>query len=246
MGRYLALAYGLFCYAIFVAATIYAIGFIGGFGVPKAIDDGRPSALPVALIVDAVLLGVFALQHSVMARPAFKALWTRVIPASVERSTYVLLSSLALALIFCLWRPIAQPVIWSTSTAWVSKTLWVVFALGWLIAFTSTFLIDHFDLFGIRQAWSAQRSGEAPPPEFRTPLFYRVVRHPLYLGFIIAFWATPHMTLAHFAFALATTGYVCVAIQLEERDLIAVFGDTYRRYRSSVSMIVPWAPRKRN
>jgi methanethiol S-methyltransferase len=237
-------AYGLVCYAIFFAAFLYSIGFVGGLVVPKAIDDGRPGIMVTALVVDAILLGVFAVQHSVMARPAFKAVWTKIVPTPVERSTYVLFSSLALALIYWQWRPIVQPVIWQVSAPWLAGALWVLFALGWLIALASTFLISHFDLFGLRQVWAYARNDETPPPEFRTPLFYRVVRHPLYVGFIIAFWATPGMTLGHLGFAAATTGYILIAIHFEEHDLIAVFGDSYRRYRVTVSMIVPGFPRK--
>jgi methanethiol S-methyltransferase len=244
MGRFFAVAYGLVCYAIFFAAFLYTIGFVGGLVVPKGIDDGRALGIVAALVIDAVLLGIFAVQHSVMARPAFKSVWTKIVPAPVERSTYVLCSSLALALMYWQWRPILQPVIWQVSTPWLADTLWVLFALGWLLAFTSTFLFNHFDLFGLRQVWAYARERETPPPEFRTPLFYKVVRHPLYLGFIVAFWAAPRMTIGHLVFAVATTAYILIAIQLEEHDLIGVLGDRYRRYRASVSMIVPWVPRK--
>jgi protein-S-isoprenylcysteine O-methyltransferase Ste14 len=244
MGRLFAVAYGLVCYAIFFAAFLYAIGFVGDLVVPKGIDDGRTGGMLAALVIDAVLLGIFAVQHSVMARPAFKAVWTKIVPASVERSTYVLFSSLALALLYWQWRPIAQPVIWQVSTPWFADTLWVLFALGWLTVLTSTFLINHFDLFGLRQVWAYARKGETPPPEFRTPLFYKAVRHPIYLGFIVAFWAAPRMSLGHLVFAIATTAYILIAIQFEEHDLIGVFGDRYRRYRASVSMIVPWVPGK--
>lgn len=244
MRKFFAVAYGLVCYTVFFAAFLYAIGFVGGLVVPKGIDDGRPEGLVTALVIDAVLLGVFAVQHSVMARPAFKAMWTRIVPEAVERSTYVLFSSLALALIYWQWRPITQPVIWETSTPWLVAVLWAAFGLGWLTVLISTFLINHFDLFGLRQVWIYARNGETPPPEFRTPLFYKVVRHPIYVGFIVAFWATPRMTLGHLVFAAATTAYILIAIQFEEHDLIAVFGDRYRHYRLSVSMIVPWTPGK--
>jgi protein-S-isoprenylcysteine O-methyltransferase Ste14 len=244
MGKLLAFAYGLVCYAIFLAAFLYAIGFVGDFIVPKAIDDGPSQNLVAALVIDSLLLGVFAVQHSVMARPAFKTIWTRIVPRPVERSTYVLFSSLALLLIYWQWRPVAQPVIWDATTPWLVEALWAVFGLGWLTVLTSTFLINHFDLFGLRQVWAYVRNGETPPPDFRTPLFYRLVRHPIYLGFAIAFWATPRMTLGHLVFAFATTAYMLIAIQFEEHDLIAVFGDRYRDYRRAVSMIVPWPPRK--
>ena len=244
MGKVLAFAYGLVCYAIFLVSFLYAIGFVGDFIVPKAIDDGPSENLVATLVIDALLLGVFAVQHSVMARPAFKALWTRIVPRPVERSTYVLFSSLALLLIYWQWRPLAEPVIWNAAASWLVEALWAVFALGWLTVLTSTFLINHFDLFGLRQVWTYIRNGETPPPDFRTPLFYRVVRHPIYLGFAIAFFASPRMTLGHLAFAIATTAYMLIAIQFEEHDLIAVFGDRYRRYRQTVSMFVPWPPRK--
>jgi len=244
VGKVLAFAYGLVCYAIFLVSFLYAIGFVGDFIVPKAIDDGPSENLVATLVIDALLLGVFAVQHSVMARPAFKALWTRIVPRPVERSTYVLFSSLALLLIYWQWRPLAEPVIWNAAASWLVEALWAVFALGWLTVLTSTFLINHFDLFGLRQVWTYIRNGETPPPDFRTPLFYRVVRHPIYLGFAIAFFASPRMTLGHLAFAIATTAYMLIAIQFEEHDLIAVFGDRYRRYRQTVSMFVPWPPRK--
>jgi protein-S-isoprenylcysteine O-methyltransferase Ste14 len=244
MGRFFAIAYGLVCYAVFFAAFLYAIGFAGGFAVPKGIDDGPASSLIVALLVDTLLLGVFAVQHSVIARPAFKAVWTKFVPAPVERSTYVLLSSLALALLYWQWRPIAQPVVWNVTSPWLADLIWVLFGLGWLTVLSSTFLINHFDLFGLRQVWAYARKGETPPPEFHTPLFYRVVRHPLYLGFMIAFWACPRMSLGHLVFAAATTAYILIAIQFEEHDLIGVFGDRYRSYQQSVSMILPWIPRK--
>ena len=245
MGRFLAFAYGLVCYAVFFAAFLYAIGFVGGLLVPKAIDDGPQQGLAVSLAINALLLGVFAVQHSVMARPAFKAKWTKIVPPQIERSTYVLFASLALALIFWQWRPIAEPMIWQATAPWLVNALWVLFGLGWLTVLSSTFLINHFDLFGLRQVWIYLRNGETPPAHFRTPLFYRVVRHPIYLGFIIAFWASPQMSLGHFVFAFGTTAYILIAIQFEEHDLAGVFGDRYRAYQSAVSMIVPWFPRKK-
>jgi protein-S-isoprenylcysteine O-methyltransferase Ste14 len=240
----LALAYGLVCYAIFLAAFLYLIGFVGGLAVPKGIDDGRPGSLASAFVIDAILLGVFAVQHSIMARPAFKAAWTKIVPAAVERSTYVLLSSLSLGLIYWQWRPIAQPVFWQVSTPWLADAVWTLFVSGWVIALTSTFLISHFDLFGLRQVWALGRERAAAPPQFRKPLFYKVVRHPLYTGLLVAFWATPRMTLGHLAFAITTTVYTLIAIQFEEHDLIAVFGERYRQCRREVSMIVPWVPGK--
>jgi len=244
MGKILAAAYGLVCYAFFFVTFLYAIGFVGGIFVPKGIDDGPTVGLTTALAIDTLLLGVFAVQHSLMARPAFKAAWTKIVPQPIERSTYVLFSTLALALICWQWRPIAQPVIWQASAPWLVDVLWALFGLGWLTVLLSTFLINHFDLFGLRQVWIYARNGDTPPPQFRTPLFYKVVRHPIYVGFIIAFWAAPRMSLGHLVFAIATTAYIVIAIQLEERDLIGVFGERYIAYRRTVSMIVPWPPRR--
>ncbi|MBV9995708.1 MAG: isoprenylcysteine carboxylmethyltransferase family protein [Caulobacteraceae bacterium] len=242
MARFLALAYGLVCYLLFFAVFLYAVGFVGGVLVPKGVDDGKTGGLATSLTVDLILLGIFAVQHSVMARPAFKAAWTRIVPAPIERSTYVLFSSLALALLYWLWRPLAAPVIWQAQSPGLADLLWGLFALGWLIVLISTFLISHFELFGLSQVFAFARSTRLPESEFRTPLFYRFVRHPIYLGFTLAFWATPKMTLGHLVFALSTTAYMLIAIQLEERDLVAVFGERYRRYRMSVSMIIPWVP----
>jgi protein-S-isoprenylcysteine O-methyltransferase Ste14 len=241
MSKIVTVAYGVLSYFVFFGAFLYAIAFVDGLPVPKTIDSGTAGAPIPSLIVDALLLGVFAIQHSVMARPAFKARWTRIVPVAAERSTYVLLSSLALILLFWQWRPLPTPVIWTTSGT-LATVLLAVSGLGWLTVLSSTFLINHFDLFGLRQVWAYASGKETPPPEFHTPLFYRVVRHPLYLGFMIAFWAAPQMSLGHLIFAIATTGYILIAIQLEEHDLVGVFGDTYRGYQKRVSMILPWIP----
>ena len=240
MGRVLAFLYGVVCYAIFFATFLYAIGFVEGLVVPKAIDTGQAGPLVPTLVVDAALLAVFALQHSVMARPAFKAWWTKIVPPPVERSTYVLFASLALVLLFWQWRPLPQ-VIWTLQAPAATAVLTISF-VGWLIVLTSTFLINHFDLFGLRQVHAYATGKAIPPHDFTTPLFYRVVRHPIYLGFIVAFWAAPTMSVGHLVFAAATTAYILIAIQLEEHDLIGVFGDTYLAYKRRVSMIVPWVP----
>jgi protein-S-isoprenylcysteine O-methyltransferase Ste14 len=243
MSRFLAVLYGALAYAIFLATFLYAIAFVGDFLVPKAIDypaAGTPRA--EALAIDLVLLGVFAVQHSLMARPAFKRWWTRFVPHAVERSTYVLLASLSLILVFWQWRPLPQ-VFWSVTSASAVTAIRVLFFGGFALVLLSTFLISHFDLFGLKQVWAYGRRQAAPTAQFVTPLFYRVVRHPLYLGFIVAFWAAPVMTLGHLLFAAATTAYILIAIQLEEHDLVGVFGDAYRAYRRRVSMLFPLPPR---
>jgi methanethiol S-methyltransferase len=235
--RAIAVLYGVIAYVFFFVTFLYAIGFVGNLVVPKGIDTGVAGGVVPALLVNVALLGVFAVQHSLMARPAFKRWWTKLVPAPVERSTYVLFASLALILLFWQWRPLPQPV-WS-ATGPAALAIWTVFALGWATVLTSTFLINHFDLFGLKQVWDYRRRNEPPPADFRTPLFYKVVRHPIYLGFILAFWATPAMTQGHLLFALATTAYILIAIQLEEHDLIAVFGERYADYRRQVSMLIP-------
>ena len=241
MGKVAAVAYGLVCYAIFFVTFLYAIGFVGGFLVPKHVDAGDTGPLVPALLINVALLGVFAVQHSVMARPAFKAWWTRVVPKPVERSTYVLFASAALILLFSQWRPLPTTV-WSVSGL-PADVLWGLFALGWATVLGSTFLINHFELFGLRQVWAYASGKEIQPTQFRTPLIYRAVRHPLYLGFIVAFWSAPTMSLGHLLFAVGATGYILVGIYFEERDLVAHFGDTYRSYQKRVSMLLPWVPR---
>jgi protein-S-isoprenylcysteine O-methyltransferase Ste14 len=230
--------YGSVAYTLFLGTILYAIAFVGGLPVPKTIDSGAPGPLPLALIVNTALLGLFAVQHSLMARPAFKRWWKAIVPDSVERSTYVIFSSLALVLLFWQWQPMPQP-IWSVTDPTGVVILRVVFWAGWALVFLSTFLINHFELFGLRQVWCRLTGKTLPPPAFRTPSLYRHVRHPLYLGFLLAFWSTPVMSMGHLLFAAATTGYILIAIQLEERDLIAIFGDRYRRYREQVSMLIP-------
>jgi methanethiol S-methyltransferase len=243
MGGIAAVLYGVMSYGLFLGTILYAIAFIGGLPAPKTIDSGPAGPLVPALVVNALLLGLFAIQHSVMARPAFKRWWTRFVPHAVERATYVLLASLILVLLFWQWRPMPEPV-WSVTHPAGIMVLQGIFWLGWGLVFFSTFLIDHFELFGLRQVQARLLGRTLPEPVFRTPLLYKRVRHPLYLGFLLAFWAAPSMTQGHLLFAVATTGYILLGIYLEERDLVAMFGDQYRRYREQVSMLVPWPGRK--
>lgn len=233
----MSILYAVAVYVFFAVTFAYAVGFVGNFVVPKTLDSGATPGLVEAIIVDLALLGVFAVQHSVMARRGFKRVWTRFVPQRLERSTYVLFASAALALLLWQWRPIPQPVIWQVENPVAAGALWVVFWLGWAMIPLATFLIDHFEFFGLAQAFAA--SAAAEPPRFRTPLLYRYVRHPIYLGFVLAFWATPVMTAGHLLFAAAATGYILVGIAFEERDLIAQFGDEYRRYRAQVGMLIP-------
>jgi methanethiol S-methyltransferase len=230
--------YGAVCYVVFFLTFLYAIAFVGNLPfVPKTIDSGTPGPLVPSLIVDAALLGLFAVQHSVMARPAFKRVWTKIVPPPVERSTFVLFASLALIVMYVFWRPLPQA-IWSVGEP-AAMALIGLFWIGWAIVLISTFLISHFELFGLKQVWDRLRRKPAAPPEFRTPGFYAAVRHPIYVGFILAFWAAPTMSLGHLVFAVATLGYILIAIQFEEHDLTAVFGDRYRAYKAQVGMLVP-------
>ena len=230
--------YGLACYVLFLATFLYAIGFVGGLLVPKALDSAPAQAFWPALAVDALLLTVFAAQHSIMARQWFKKRWTRLVPPPIERSTYVLFSSAALALLMWQWRPLGGEV-WTVEAAPARAALWAVFAFGWALVLYATFLIQHFELFGLRQVWLALTGKPGSPAKFGTPGPYRLVRHPLYLGFVLAFWATPHMTGTHLLFAVATTAYILVAIQFEERDLVREHGEAYRAYRRRVPMLLP-------
>jgi protein-S-isoprenylcysteine O-methyltransferase Ste14 len=239
MGALLSFLYGVFAYVFFLCTFVYAIGFVGGVFVPKTVDSGAPVPLIEALAVNLLVLGIFAVQHSVMARRSFKRWWTRIVPPAVERSTYVLASTLALALLLWQWRPIAEPEIWRIGNPTAANAIWAIFWLGWGVLLLSTFLINHFELFGLRQVFSRMLGREIPEAEFRTPLLYRYVRHPLYLGFVLAFWATPVMTAGHLLFAIGATGYILVGIWFEERDLVAQFGERYRRYREQVGMLIP-------
>ncbi len=243
MGRILAFLYGLVSYLIFFGTFLYAIGFVGNVFVPKSIDSGVPGSFTPSLVVDAVLLGLFAIQHSVMARPGFKKRWTQIVPQPIERSTYVLIASLVLALLFWQWRPILN-VVWSVENSIGSLVLQVLFWVGWGTVLLSTFLIGHFDLFGLRQVYLYWVGKAYPASGFKTPGLYKIVRHPIMLGFIIAFWATPRMTVGHLVFAVATTVYILIAVQIEEHDLTNLYGDTYMEYKREVAMLIPM-PRKK-
>ena len=237
MTRILTLAYGVVSYVMFFGTYLYAIGFVGNIVVPKSLDSGPVDPWPTALAINLGLLGLFAVQHSVMARQGFKRFITRIIPAEVERSTYVLASNLAMILLFWQWRPLGGT-IWNVENEAARLLLYCGFGFGWALVFISTILINHFDLFGLRQTWRAFRGQPQAPLTFVTPVLYRIVRHPLYLGWLLAFWCTPTMTVAHLVFAVMTTGYILVAIQLEERDLLRAHPE-YAEYRRRVPMLIP-------
>ena len=238
MGRFIGFLYGVACYLLFFFTFLYAIGFVGNVFVPKAIDTGVPGPFGEALLINALLLGVFAVQHSVMARPGFKKWWTQFVPRPVERSTYVLLASLALVLLFWQWRPMTD-IVWDIENDMVRNLVWALFALGWVTVLLTTFMINHFDLFGLRQVYLYLRQTRYTELPFQLNFLYRIVRHPLMLGFLIAFWSAPTMTVGHLVFTLATTGYILIAIQLEERDLVKFHGKDYEEYKKRVSMILP-------
>lgn len=238
MSKVLAITYGVVSYVLFLASFVYAIGFVGDLVVPRSVDHAIKAPIGVALVVNLVLLLLFAVQHSVMARPAFKRWWTRFVPQPVERSTYVLLSSLILGLLYWQWREMPA-VIWDITWQPGRLVVWALFWLGWATALSATFMINHFELFGLQQVFVAWRGRPAGETAFRATLLYKVVRHPLMLGFLVAFWAAPTMTVGHLLFAAATTGYILVAIQLEERDLIAALGARYTEYRQRVPMVIP-------
>jgi methanethiol S-methyltransferase len=239
MARAFYLLFGFLAYLVFFATFLYLIAFVGDCPViPYAIDRGPAAPLPIAIGVDLALVALFGLQHSVMARGRFKSTWTRIIPVPVERSIYVLLASLCLIILFLFWRPIPAPV-WTATNPALVYVLWGLFGVGWLIVLVSTFLISHFELFGLHQVWAHAGGRPIPEPAFRTPFFYRRVRHPIYSGFILAFWATPAMSAGHLLLALGMTLYILIAIRHEERDLIGMFGAQYERYRSRAGMLIP-------
>lgn len=239
MSALLSVLYGVVVYGLFLTTFVYSIGFVGDIAVPKSVDIGESAPLAEALLVDLSLLALFALQHSIMARRAFKRWWTRIVPLHVERSTYVLAATGALALLMWQWRPIPEPVIWSVGDPANAAGVRAVYLLGWVVVLVSTFLISHLELFGLRQVFARLTGRRLPEPEFRTPGLYRIVRHPLYLGFLLVFWAAPVMTAGHLLFSAACTGYILVGIWFEERDLVAQFGERYRGYRSQVGMLLP-------
>lgn len=237
--RLAAFIYGVVCYAIFFATFLYAIGFVTNRIVPKTIDTGEFIPAREALVIDGLLLLIFAIQHSAMARRPFKQWLTYWVPASIERSTYVLCSSLALILLFWMWHPLPT-VIWHIDTPLLANVAMALSLIGWVVVLVSSFLINHFELFGLHQVANNLAGKAMPEPRFRTPFFYKSVRHPIYLGFIVAFWATPTMTIGHLLFAVGTTAYILVGIFFEERDLVRLFGNEYRHYQDRVSMLIPW------
>lgn len=239
MARAIYLLFGVFAYFVFFATFLYLVAFVGNCpSVPWTVDRGPVGSVPVAIIVDVALIALFGIQHSVMARAPFKAAWTRIVPAPVERSIYVLLASLCLIVMFVFWRPIPA-ILWNVSNPAAAYALWALFGLGWLIVLIATFLLNHFELFGLRQVWSHARGHEIPAPVFREPFFYKRMRHPIYSGFVLAFWATPVMSAGHLLLAAGMTIYILIAIRHEERDLVGLFGTTYQDYRRRAGMLIP-------
>jgi protein-S-isoprenylcysteine O-methyltransferase Ste14 len=243
MKKPISLLYGFISYLAFLGTILYAIGFVGNLVVPKTIDGEPELPLVNAILTDVLLLLIFALQHSIMARPSFKSWWAKFVPSHLERSTFVLLASLCLILMMWQWQPVGG-VVWSTENETLKTILLMSYLSGWAIVFLSTFLINHFDLFGLRQVWLYATGRSYTDLPFRVPAFYKLVRHPLYLGFLVAFWSTPFMTATHLLFAGLTTGYILTAIRFEERDLLVSFGETYRNYKRWVPMIIPFSKRK--
>jgi protein-S-isoprenylcysteine O-methyltransferase Ste14 len=239
MQRSFTMLFALVAYAIFFATFLYLIAFVGNIAVvPRTVDSGPSAAPATALIINLALIALFGVQHSVMARQGFKKWWTRVVPVPAERSVYVLMASAALIILMSLWRTI-EGTVWSVTNPLGETVLWTLFGLGWAIVLISTFLLNHFELFGLQQAWLHLRGRQAEPPELRQPMFYKWVAHPLYSGFFLAFWATPHMSYGHLLLAAGVSVYMLIAIRYEERDLTGVYGEDYKRYRSGVGMIIP-------
>jgi protein-S-isoprenylcysteine O-methyltransferase Ste14 len=243
MARYVQMAVGILIYLLFFLTFLCLIAFTGGLFLPHTVNTGSPAPAGMAAAIEIALLALFGVTHSVMARRGFKRWWTRIVPAVLERSVYVAVATLALIVLMLLWRPIAAPV-WTTHGI-AADALWALFALGWAMVLLATFLIDHFELFGLEQVWRSLRGQPMPPPRFRQPLFYRWVRHPLYLGFLLAFWAIPAMTTGHLLLALGMTAYILIGVRFEERDLLAAFGQPYADYRRRVGMLVPGIGRSR-
>ena len=239
MGRITVFLFGVVAYLMFFGTISYAVGFVAGMVVPKGIDDGTVVPAVEALIINLVLMSLFAVQHSVMARKSFKWWWTQFVPHAIERSVYVLLASLTLILLFWQWRPMPE-IVWQVADPAAATALIALSLVGWVLVLTSTFLINHFELFGLHQVIINLAGRTMPEPRFKTPVLYKLVRHPIYLGFIIAFWATPVMTVGHLLFAAVTTAYIFVGIFLEERDLVGQFGEDYKRYRARVGMLIPY------
>lgn len=243
MGRFLALVYGTVAYGFFLGVFLYAIGFVGNFYVPKSIDSLGDAPIGEAILINALLLTIFALQHTIMARRGFKAMLTKFIPKAIERSTYVLFANFALALLFWQWRPMTE-VVWNFQDTPLGMIFDVMFWVGWFVVLLSTFMINHFDLFGMRQVSYNFQQKEMPEMPFTTRYFYNFVRHPIMLGFIIAFWSTSIMSQGHLLFAVATFGYILVALYFEEKDMVSAFGEEYRSYKRRVSKLFPLPPKK--
>lgn len=239
MKRVIWFVYGILCHGMFLALFFYLVGFLSNFQVPNSVDSGVEGPVGIALLVNLGLLALFGASHSIMARPTFKRSWTKLVPRPIERSTYVLVSNLVMAFLLWQWRPLPG-VIWDVQAPAARTVLWVLFGLGWLLVFISSLLINHFDLFGTRQVWLHLRGKQYTPPKFGTPMLYRIVRHPIYVGWLLAFWMTPTMTLGHLVFSLGTGLYILIAIQLEERNLIE-FHPEYADYRRRVPMLIPFA-----